>query len=107
LFAATLLLLLAHREPGLAGDHRKAVRQRVRAHGEAADGVELDPVPGGKVGDRTADDRQPLPGVDGELGVDVVVAELAAGQLERFLAMLVTAGADEIEGGLPGVRSVG
>ena len=107
LFAAALLLLLAHREPGLAGDHRDAVRQRIRAHGEPADGVELDPVPSGKVGDRTADDRQPLSGVDGELAVDVVMAELAAGQLERFLAMLVTARADEIEGGLPGVRSVG
>ena len=107
LLAAACLLLLAHREPGLAGDHRDAVRQRVRAHGEAADGVELDPVPGGEVGDRAADDLQALSGVDRELAVDVVVAELAAGQLERFLATLVTAGADEIEGGLPGVRSVG
>jgi hypothetical protein len=64
-------------------------------------------VPGGEVGDRTADDRQPLPGVHGELAVDVVVAELPAGQLERLLAVLVAAGANQIERGLPAVRAVG
>ena len=107
LLAAALLLLLAHREPGLAGDHRDAVRQRVGAHGEPADGVELDAVGGGEVGDGAADDRQPLAGVDGVLAVDVVVAELTAGQLERLLAAFVAAGADQVERGLPGLGALG
>ena len=101
LLAAALLLLLAHGEPGLAGDHRDAVRQRVGAHGEPADRVELDAVAGRELGDRAADDRQPLAGVDGVLAVDVVVAELAARQLERLLATFVAAGADQIECRLP------
>jgi hypothetical protein len=83
------------------------VRQRIRAHGEPADRIELDPVLRSEFGDRTADDPQPLSGVDGELAVDVVVAELAAGQLERLFTMLVTARADQIEGRLPGFRSLG
>src|SRR5262249_24576745 len=91
----------------VAGAHGEAERQRVRTHGEPADGVEFDTVPGGKVSDGAADDRQALPGVDRHLAVDVVVAELSAGQRERLLAMLVAAAADEVEGGLPGVRSFG
>ena len=107
LLAPALLLFLAHGEPRLTGDHRDTVGQRVRAHGESADGVELDPVLRGEIGDCTADDRQSLPGVDGVLAVDVVVAELAAGQFERLGAMLVAAGADQVERRLPGVGAFG
>ena len=101
LLASALLLFLAHGEPGLAGDHRDAVRQRVGTHGEPADRVELDAVVGRELGDRAADDRQPLAGVDGVLAVDVVVAELTARQLERLVAAFVAAGADQLECGLP------
>ena len=44
LFTAALLLFLAHREPRLAGHHRHAVRERVGAHRETTDRVELDAV---------------------------------------------------------------
>ncbi len=107
LLAAALLLLLADREPGAAGHHGDAVRQRVGAHRQASDGVELDTAADGQVGDGPADDRESLPGVDGVLAVDVVVAQLTTGQPERLLAVLVSPRADEIEGGLPAVRSVG
>ena len=107
LLAAALLLLLAHGEPRLAGHHRDAVRQWVGAHGEPADRVELDAVLRRELGDRAADDRQPLAGVDRVLAVDVVVAELAARQLERLLATFVAAGANQIEGGLPQLGAIG
>ena len=106
LLAATLLLFFAHREPGLAGDHRDAVRQRVGTHGEPADRVELDAAVGRELSDSTADDRQPLPGVDGVLAVDVVVAELAARQLEGLVATFVAPGANQIECRLPGVGAL-
>ena len=101
LLASALLLFLAHGEPGLAGDHRDAVRQRVGTHGEPAHRVELDAAVGRELGDRAADDGQPLTGVDGVLAVDVVVAELAARQLERLVATFVAAGANQLECRLP------
>ena len=83
------------------------MREWVCAHGQPADRVELDAVLRRELSDRTADDLQPLAGVDGVLAVDVVVAELAARQLERLLAPLVAAGADQIEGGLPQLGAIG
>ena len=83
------------------------MRQRIGSHRQSAHRVELDAVGRCQVGDRTADDRQPLPGVDRVLPVDVVMAELTAGQSERFVPALVPTRADQIERRLPGVRSRG